>query len=86
MKWVNGLLDEREIFEDKDGIPTLIYTWNIGVYKTSGAAYSVNNFSNYEKSSVDHGDGIITPCPVKELSLLFKGIKAYDIYTSSPQG
>ena len=86
IQWVNGLLAEGEIFEDGKGVPTLIYTWGIGVYKTSGAANNINNFSNYEKTSVDHGDGIISPCPRKELSLLFKGIKAYDIYTGSTQG
>lgn len=86
LKWVDGLLTEGQIFEDKEGTPTLVYTWNSGVYKTSGASQNANNFSNYEKSSVDHGDGIISPAPRKDVALLFKGIKAYDIYTSSPQG
>lgn len=63
LQWVVPLVDNREIFVDPEGKPTLIYTWGerIPTFKTSGDPNNPNNFNNYAGFSIDHGDKIITP-------------------------
>lgn len=61
LSWVEPLIPE--LFVDPKGIPTLCYNWgdDFPTFKTSGAPGNPRNFDNYRKSSLDHGDGIITP-------------------------
>jgi hypothetical protein len=62
LKWVHALMTIEQICSDPKGKPTLLYTWGIDpIFKTSGAGETDGNFSNYRKSSVDHGNRIITP-------------------------
>lgn len=63
LQWVDPLIQQNEICSDPDGPSTLVYDWSqeIGTFKTSGNAQNPENFNNYRKASVDHGDGIITP-------------------------
>lgn len=63
MAWLTPLLEQQQLFVDKVGTPTLLYTWgnHIPTFKTSGAAGNPNNFENYAAFSKDIGDGIITP-------------------------
>lgn len=68
--WFGPLLENDELYIDKEGIPTLIYNWgdvNIPTFKTSGNAGSPNNFNNYRVFSQDHGDQVITPLSREEL-------------------
>jgi len=62
-KWLQPLIDEKLIYVDKTGAPTFIYDWSgeIFVWKTSGDPKNPDNFDNYNKWSVDVGDGIISP-------------------------
>lgn len=63
LQWVDALIRNGDICSDPEGPSTLIYDWSqeIGVFKTSGNAKNPDNFKNYRNSSIDHGDGIITP-------------------------
>lgn len=63
LKWVNPLTYQQKIFVDPNGIPTLIYNWgdDFFTWKTSGDPNNPENFNNYRKNSIDHGDKIITP-------------------------
>lgn len=77
IKWVEDLLKNNDIYEDKDGIPTLMYMWGdktIPVYKTSGSR-AVDNFDRYNDFSQDKGDNIISPCERKVVDLLINKIK-----------
>jgi SAM-dependent methyltransferase len=62
LKWINGLLNNGQIWADPTGTPTLIYDWSqaIPTYKTSGDPSNPSNFNNYQIRSQDHGDWIIT--------------------------
>jgi len=64
LKWLNPLVYEKQIFVDRDGLPTYICDWSqeIPTFKTSGDPNNPNNFLNYSSWSQDKGDGIITPC------------------------
>lgn len=64
LKWLNPLVYNKEIFADKDGIPTYVCDWSqeISTFKTSGDPNNPNNFLNYDNWSRDQGDGVITPC------------------------
>lgn len=74
LNWINPLLQQNEIFVDKDGVPTYVCDWSqeIPTFKTSGNAGDPNNFKNYEKWSRDVGDGIITPCSTKLAEKYYK--------------
>ncbi len=63
LKWLNPLLENQEIFIDKDGEPTMVYDWSgtHAAFKTSGDPSNPNNFNNYHHYSTQHGDGVITP-------------------------
>lgn len=62
-KWLNPLVENKNIYIDNKGKATFIYDWNVEVpvWKTSGDPYNPENFNNYKKTSKDHGDGILTP-------------------------
>lgn len=72
-KWLQPLIDDNQIFADKDGKSTFIYDWNVEVpvYKTSGNPNNPNNFEYYKKFSNDNGDGILTPLPKKEIERFY---------------
>lgn len=62
--WITPLISNKDISVDPNGIPTYICDWSqeISTFKTSGDPNNPNNFRNYDASSKDKGDGIITPC------------------------
>lgn len=74
LQWLQPLIDSGDIFEDKDGLPTLIYDWShdIPTYKASGNHKNPDNFSNFEKASSDHGDRIITPISAIKAQIYYK--------------
>lgn len=74
LKWVNPLVTDNLIYVKEDGIPTLIYNWGdtFFTFKTSGDFGNPDNFDNYRKFSVDHGDYIITPIETFDYDKYFK--------------
>lgn len=62
LHWIMPLGYEG-VFTDPNGEPTLIYNWgdSFWTFKTSGNAGDPKNFDNYRKTSLDHGDLVITP-------------------------
>lgn len=66
-KWINPLLP-NDIYVDPKGKKTFIYTWNGGVFKTSGDPMNDINFQRYENFSTQHGDSVIEPCDLVEVS------------------
>lgn len=58
--WLLPLLPD-DIFVDPNGKKTFIYTWNGGVFKTSGCNEQDIVFEKYQNFSREHGDKIITP-------------------------
>lgn len=62
-KWLIPLQEQGKILEDKKGVPTLIYDWGsgMGAFKMSGGGDTDVNFHNHKRSSVDVGDGLISP-------------------------
>jgi len=77
MKWVVPLLQNNEIFIDKDGISTLCYNWgdNFFAWKTSGDPNNPENFNNYEKYSEDIGDQVISPLSKREVAPYYAQIQ-----------
>lgn len=68
--WFGPLLENNELYIDKEGVSTLIYNWgdvNIPTFKTSGNSGNPDNFQNYRIFSQDHGDHIINPVSPEEL-------------------
>ncbi len=67
LQWVIPLVEQKQIFSDPEGKPTMIYNWGDDYYafKTSGDMKNPNNFENYREHSTDHGDRIITPVKFK---------------------
>lgn len=76
LQWFNPLLDEREMFIDPKGEPTLIYDWQgfHHAFKTSGNPNHPTNFQNYHDFSQDHGDKVITPWSKEQVEQEFKRI------------
>ena len=73
-QWLNPLHHEQTLYQDDNGIPTLLYNWgdtNIPTFKTSGDFHNPNNFNNYRNFSQDHGDQIITPLSDDEVSKFY---------------
>lgn len=74
LKWVEPLSLEGEIWEDPNGIPTLLYNWNaVGstVFKTSGDPNNPLNFNNYHTHSRDFPEGPIKPISPEQLQQYF---------------
>lgn len=69
LKWYDQLVRENKILIDPDGIPTLYYTWNNNVFKTSGAGKSFGmwSFNAFRSLSNDNGDGILEPIPILDI-------------------
>ena len=76
LEWVEPLVYGNKIFVDPTGKKSLIYNWgdDYPAYKTSGDGRNPENFNNYRKNSLDHGDGIVTPCPKENYYKLIKDI------------
>lgn len=76
LKWVQGLLP-NDIFVDEVGTPTLCYNWgdSFHTFKTSGNSKNPDNFNNYRKSSLDHGDRVITPLEEERCNVYYNLIK-----------
>lgn len=70
-QWFQPLVNEGNLYVDPEGAPTLIYDWSqeIPTFKTSGDPYNSENFGNYKRHSVDHGDRVITPVPKNQLKI-----------------
>lgn len=84
IKWVSYLQTNNLIFVDPEGEPTLIYNWgdtDIPTWKTSGDPANPNNFNNYRKFSQDHGDGIISPWPKKDVEIYYNQILNHELHT-----
>ena len=77
LQWVNPLVNNNDIFIDEKGVPTFIYDWSgeIPVWKISGDDANSENFNNHNKTSQDHGDGIITPIPTENIQQYYNLIK-----------
>ena len=74
LQWLHPLIENKEIFVDPDGVPTLIYDWgNTGflTYKTSGDMHNPLNFNNCRANSKDHGDRIITPWDENQMNSIY---------------
>lgn len=78
--WIEWCQKTNNIYVDKDGASTLVYTWgNLErpVYKASGFNPK-ESFELYRKNSQDHGDGVITPMAVEQLEPLYNKIRAFN--------
>ena len=65
-QWLDPLVRDSKILVDPNGVSTFIYNWGDpwGVYKMSGRSLDDRwNFEQHRKSSLDMGNGIITPTP-----------------------
>jgi len=77
LSWVNALVEQKEIYTDPEGWPTLIYNWgdvHIPTFKTSGDAGNPHNFDNYRAFSIDHGDQMIRPLNREKLEFYYQQI------------
>lgn len=66
-KWLESLKPDKLLVDPK-GKKTFIYTWDGGVFKTSGDPLNEINFQRYDNFSQDHGDQIITPFDRSEVT------------------
>jgi hypothetical protein len=75
--WYEPLLQANGLFCPEWGKPTLIYNWGdtFPTFKTSGNSGDPRNFDNYRNFSKDHGNGILTPLPRKEVDKYYNLIK-----------
>lgn len=73
LQWYVPLGKDDLIYIKEEGIPTMIYNWsdNFPTFKTSGDSTNKENFNNYRNFSQDHGDMIITPIEIFDLSKYF---------------
>jgi hypothetical protein len=71
--WVDWLTASQEVFVDGTGPSTMACTWGVHekpLYHSSGDPTS-NNFENFRKHELDHGDQIITPWSIEKLSAVY---------------
>jgi hypothetical protein len=71
--WIDNLLATKQVYVDETGPKTMCCVWGQQekpLYHSSGDG-SPNNFNNFRKASVDHGDKVITPWTLQQLDPIY---------------